>query len=123
MKPKESNVDDAAAQLQNKKQKKQLKSQGIVVFNEKPKKGIAFLQSVGLLSEDPAEIAHFLKQTEGLDYAMVGEYLSEPNDTCKQVHLSLPVCSIFWSLVCRPALCFEVQGLAQLAFRCFGPVV
>ena len=42
------------------------------------------------MSHDPVEVAHFLKQTAGLDYAMMGDYLSDPSDTCKQVRACTP---------------------------------
>jgi Sec7 domain len=77
----------AAANLLDKKQRQRLKAEGIELFNQKPKKGIALLQSHGLVSHDPVEVAHFLKQTAGLDYAMMGDFLSDPSDSCKQVGL------------------------------------
>lgn len=76
---------DAGANLLDKKQRKRLKAEGVELFNEKPKKGIAHLQHHGLIGQDAASVALFLKQTEGLDYAMVGDFLSDPADACKQV--------------------------------------
>lgn len=81
---------DAGASLLDKKQRKRLKAEGVELFNEKPKKGIAHLQANGLLAQDAHAVAMFLKQTEGLDYAMVGDYLSDPLDACKQVRLRRP---------------------------------
>lgn len=81
----------AAAHLLDKKQRQRLKAEGIELFNQKPKKGIALLQSHGLVSHDPVEVAYFLKQSAGgLDYAMMGDYLSDPSDTCKQVRALAP---------------------------------
>jgi Sec7-like guanine-nucleotide exchange factor len=75
----------AAANLLDKKQRQRLKAEGIELFNQKPKKGIALLQSHGLVSHDPVEVAHFLKQTAGLDYAMMGDFLSDPSESSKLV--------------------------------------
>lgn len=76
---------DAGASLLDKKQRKRLKAEGVELFNEKPNKGIAYLQKNGLLAQDAQSVSQFLKQTEGIDYAMVGDYLSDPSDACKQV--------------------------------------
>lgn len=84
-------ASNKAEELADKKAKKKMRAEGIALFNQKPKKGIAQLQAQGLLSEAPAEVAHFLRQTEGLDYAAVGDYLSDPADDCKAV-LSLHRC-------------------------------
>jgi Sec7-like guanine-nucleotide exchange factor len=76
---------DKAAELVDRKAKKKMRKDGIVLFNGKPKKGIAQLQAQGLLSTKPAEIAQFLRATEGLDYAAIGDYLSDPDEECKAV--------------------------------------
>lgn len=81
---------DAGASLLDKKQRKRLKAEGVELFNEKPKKGVAHLQTNGLLAQDAHAVGLFLKQTEGLDYAMVGDYLSDPSDACKQVCFRIP---------------------------------
>jgi Sec7-like guanine-nucleotide exchange factor len=54
---------DAAASLLDKKQRQRLKAEGVELFNQKPKKGIAHLQSHGLVSQEPTDVAQFLKQT------------------------------------------------------------
>ena len=54
--------------------------QGIVQFNRKPKKGIAFLQGQGLLGDSPADVAHFLASTRGLDKTLIGDYIGERED-------------------------------------------
>lgn len=84
-----SAASDKAAELAGRKAKKKMRAEGIALFNAKPKKGLAQLQAQGLLSQDPADVAHFLRQTEGLDFAAVGEVLSDPADDCKAVRPGL----------------------------------
>jgi Sec7-like guanine-nucleotide exchange factor len=83
--PSEASVK--AAELAGRKAKKKMRKDGIMLFNSKPKKGIAQLQAQGLLSTEPAEVARFLRATEGLEYAAIGDYLSDPADDCKAVRL------------------------------------
>jgi brefeldin A-inhibited guanine nucleotide-exchange protein len=54
--------------------------QGITEFNKKPKKGIAFLQSQGLLGDSPEDVARFLAGTRGLDKTLIGDYIGERED-------------------------------------------
>lgn len=51
---------------------------GTEYFNQKPKKGIQFLQEHGVLKVelDPQEIVTFLRENPGLDKKMIGEYIS-----------------------------------------------
>ena len=51
--------------------------QGTEYFNQKPAKGIAFLQEQGLLSNplDPVEVVTLLKENPRLDKKMIGEYI------------------------------------------------
>ena len=46
-------------------------------FNAKPKKGIQYLAETGLIAETAQDIARFLHSAEGLNKAMIGEYLGE----------------------------------------------
>jgi brefeldin A-resistance guanine nucleotide exchange factor 1 len=57
--------------------RKQKLQEGIKLFNEKPSKGIAFLQQAGLLADplQPREVALFLKADPTLDKARIGEYI------------------------------------------------
>lgn len=57
----------------------QILTQGTELFNQRPDKGIQFLQENGLLQAqlDPMEVAHFLRDNAGLDKAMIGEYISK----------------------------------------------
>lgn len=52
---------------------------GTEQFNQKPKKGIQFLQEKGLLSSptDNNQIAQWLRENPRLDKKMIGEYISE----------------------------------------------
>ncbi|XP_058062506.1 Golgi-specific brefeldin A-resistance guanine nucleotide exchange factor 1 [Anopheles bellator] len=61
------------------KRKKRLLTQGTDLFNQRPEKGIQFLQENGLLSAvlDPQEVAQFLRANSGLDKKMIGEYISK----------------------------------------------
>lgn len=47
-------------------------------FNQKPSKGIAFLQEQGILKSplDPDQVAGFLRENPRLDKKMIGEYIS-----------------------------------------------
>lgn len=49
------------------------------MFNQRPDKGIQFLQENGILNAelDPMEVAMFLRENSGLDKAMIGEYISK----------------------------------------------
>lgn len=61
----------------------QLLITGTEQFNQKPKKGIQFLQDKGLLSSpmDTNEVAQWLRENPRLDKKMIGEFISERNNT------------------------------------------
>lgn len=61
------------------KNKKRILLQGTELFNQRPDKGIQFLQENGILNTtlDALEIAHFLRENSGLDKKMIGEYISK----------------------------------------------
>lgn len=50
---------------------------GVSLFNRKPSKGIEFLINNKRISGSPEEVAQFLKNTSGLNEAMIGDYLGE----------------------------------------------
>lgn len=54
-------------------------TQGTELFNQRPDKGIQFLQENNYLNPqlDPMEVAHFLRENSGLDKRMIGEYISK----------------------------------------------
>ncbi|XP_053357594.1 Golgi-specific brefeldin A-resistance guanine nucleotide exchange factor 1 isoform X3 [Clarias gariepinus] len=70
-------------ELMNIKNKKKLLITGTEQFNLKPKKGIQFLQEKGLLSSpmDTNEVAQWLRENPRLDKKMIGEFISERNNT------------------------------------------
>ncbi|XP_055312921.1 Golgi-specific brefeldin A-resistance guanine nucleotide exchange factor 1 isoform X3 [Sitodiplosis mosellana] len=95
-KPSNANIDTideglAAHETQNKfdvithdqlievKDRKRILTQGTELFNQRPDKGIQFLQENGYLKPelDPAEVAHFLRDNSSLDKKMIGEYISK----------------------------------------------
>lgn len=53
--------------------------QGTELFNQRPEKGVQYLQENGYLNAqlDPVEIAHFLRGNSGLDKRLIGEYISK----------------------------------------------
>ena len=69
-----------AERFEQAKTNKVLFREGIALFNAKPKKGIQFLQKAGVLSEEPAEVAHFLASTPDLDKTQIGELLGSPDE-------------------------------------------
>lgn len=69
-------------QLRLQKQHKKRLALGAEQFNRNHKKGIEFLQSIGLLPEifDPKAVATFFRTAPGLDRIAVGVYLGEPDE-------------------------------------------
>lgn len=69
------------------KNKKRILSQGTDLFNQRPEKGIQFMQENGILNStlDPLEIAHFLRESPGLDKKMIGEYISKKKNVEKGI--------------------------------------
>ncbi|CAG8451027.1 12392_t:CDS:10 [Ambispora gerdemannii] len=69
---------DDPEQFENLKHRKQILQDGIKTFNFKPKRGILALLSADFItSTAPIDIARFLLTSEGLNKAMIGEYLGE----------------------------------------------
>lgn len=64
------------------KERKKLLIEGMELFNDKPKKGLAFLQEKGLLSTpfQAKEVAQFLRADPLLDKAKIGEYIGAPTN-------------------------------------------
>lgn len=67
------------AKMEELKNKKRILAQGTDLFNQRPEKGIQFLQENGILNQnlEPLEVAHFLRESPGLDKKMIGEYISK----------------------------------------------
>ena len=55
-----------AALLESWKGYKRQFQQGVALFNQKPKKGVAYMQEQGLVGPTPADVAVFLARTQGL---------------------------------------------------------
>jgi len=64
-------------QLEQRKAYKTEFQKGIIQFKKKPKKGIQYLQKLGMLGESCEDIARFLLSTQGLDKNSIGDYLGE----------------------------------------------
>ncbi|KAI6119382.1 hypothetical protein EDD16DRAFT_1692684 [Pisolithus croceorrhizus] len=72
---------DDPTRFENAKQKKTALLEGIRKFNFKPKRGIQYLVGAGFIpSSSPSDIARFLLTTDGLNKAMIGEYLGEGDE-------------------------------------------
>nr|CAD1835494.1 unnamed protein product [Ananas comosus var. bracteatus] len=63
----------------------QLSSEGISLFNRKPKKGIEFLINAKKVGDSPEEIAAFLKSASGLNKTLIGDYLGEREELSLKV--------------------------------------
>lgn len=69
---------DDPTRFETAKMRKTTLLEGIKKFNFKPKRGIAFLLETGFIrSRQPKDIAAFLLHADGLNKAMIGEYLGE----------------------------------------------
>lgn len=76
--PSLENLSDDPEGLHNAKQRKTELSEGIRMFNYKPKRGIKYLIENGFIKDnEPQSIAEFLLTTKNLNKAMIGEYLGE----------------------------------------------
>ncbi|CAH2092601.1 unnamed protein product [Euphydryas editha] len=64
-------------ELENVRNIKKWVTQGTELFNQKPERGIEFLQEHGVLSTplDPHQVALFLRENPDLDKKMIGEYI------------------------------------------------
>ncbi|KAA0059594.1 brefeldin A-inhibited guanine nucleotide-exchange protein 1 isoform X1 [Cucumis melo var. makuwa] len=71
-----SEFSDAATLEQRRAYKIELQK-GISLFNRKPSRGIEFLISTKKVGGSPEEVASFLKNTNGLNETVIGDYLGE----------------------------------------------
>uniref|UniRef100_A0AAY4ETH9 Golgi-specific brefeldin A-resistance guanine nucleotide exchange factor 1 n=1 Tax=Denticeps clupeoides TaxID=299321 RepID=A0AAY4ETH9_9TELE len=78
-----SSILPDSQELNEIRNRKKLLITGTEQFNQKPKKGVEFLQQKGLLSSpiDSAEVAQWLRENPCLDKKMIGEYISDRNNT------------------------------------------
>ncbi|XP_060605825.1 Golgi-specific brefeldin A-resistance guanine nucleotide exchange factor 1-like isoform X2 [Ruditapes philippinarum] len=65
------------------KQRKRVYQTGTEYFNQKPAKGIAYLQEQGMLSDplDPEEVVNFIKENPKIEKKMLGEYITKRNNS------------------------------------------
>jgi brefeldin A-inhibited guanine nucleotide-exchange protein len=76
--PSTPTMEDDPERLEKVKQRKTALTNGIKLFNFKPKRGIKALLSEGFIAEDtPDAIARFLLSDERIDKTQIGEYLGE----------------------------------------------
>ncbi|PSC72251.1 brefeldin A-inhibited guanine nucleotide-exchange 2-like [Micractinium conductrix] len=76
----EAGGERQAVMLESWKGYKRQFQQGITLFNQKPKKGIAFMQEQGVVGTAPSDVAQFLARTQGLSKTLIGDYLGERDD-------------------------------------------
>ncbi|KAL1645158.1 GDP/GTP exchange factor for ARF [Diplodia intermedia] len=76
--PRTEGLPDAKQLVKQREQKKTI-IRGAKKFNEKPKGGIAFLVSQGIIDnpDNPTSVANFLKGTTRLDKKVLGEFISK----------------------------------------------
>ncbi|CAN6466526.1 unnamed protein product [Victoria cruziana] len=79
-----SEVSEAAALEQRRAYKLELQ-EGILLFNQKPRKGIEFLIKADKVGDSPEEIASFLKNASGLNKTLIGDYLGEREELSLKV--------------------------------------
>ncbi|XP_075169478.1 sec7 domain-containing protein garz [Haematobia irritans] len=109
--------------LKEVKNKKRLLSQGTELFNQRPDKGIQFLQENGILNSqlDPMEVAMFLRENPGLDKKMIGEYISKKKNVDSKILMNFVESFDFVGLRVDQALrlyleTFRLPGEAPLIF-------
>ncbi|KAJ3040877.1 guanine nucleotide exchange protein for ADP-robosylation factor [Rhizophlyctis rosea] len=74
-------VEDDPMAFETLRHRKQVLVEGVKRFNFKPKKGMQYLlDSSCIPSRTPRDIARFLLHTEGLNKAMIGEFLGEGDE-------------------------------------------
>jgi brefeldin A-resistance guanine nucleotide exchange factor 1 len=82
----------SAKSLRDQRARKKIIIQGAAKFNEKPKAGIAFLASQGIIEdpEDPKCVAEFIKGTTRVDKKVLGEFISKKgNEAILNAFISL----------------------------------
>ncbi len=94
--------------------------EAVKLFNEKPKKAVAYLKEQGLVREGPdgaKDLAEFLQTAKDLDLAQVGEFISEPGEFAADVlqcFLQSPLAGMSLEQALRAyLLTFRLPGEAQ----------
>ncbi|XP_034102559.1 Golgi-specific brefeldin A-resistance guanine nucleotide exchange factor 1 isoform X1 [Drosophila albomicans] len=115
--------DITSEQLVNVKEKKRLLSKGTEWFNQRPDKGIQYLQEHGILHAqlDPMQVALFLRENPGLDKKMIGEYISKKKNVDSKILINFVDSFDFTGLRVDQALrlyleTFRLPGEAPLIF-------
>lgn len=76
--------------LREERHRKKIIIKGANKFNEKPKEGLGYLKEQGIISDDPASAAKFLRSTSRISKAVLGEFLSKRgNDEYLEAFLDL----------------------------------
>lgn len=76
---------DLPEEVEERKQRKEVMETGIDMFNRKPKKGVQFLQDHKLIGLTVEDVAKWLLSDERLDKTVIGDFLGENEDHCKQI--------------------------------------
>ncbi|XP_017837578.1 Golgi-specific brefeldin A-resistance guanine nucleotide exchange factor 1 isoform X2 [Drosophila busckii] len=113
----------SSEQLASVKEKKRLLSKGTEWFNQRPDKGILYLQEHGILNAqlDPMQVALFLRENPGLDKKMIGEYISKKKNVDSKILINFVDSFDFTGLRVDQALrlyleTFRLPGEAPLIF-------
>ncbi|OTB08889.1 hypothetical protein M426DRAFT_316915 [Hypoxylon sp. CI-4A] len=78
------------ASLREERRRKKMIVKGATKFNEKPKEGLGYLKEQGIINDDPASAAKFLRSTSRISKAVLGEFLSKKgNDIYLEAFLDL----------------------------------
>ncbi|KAI1131294.1 Sec7-domain-containing protein [Nemania abortiva] len=65
------------ADLREQRRRKKIIVKGATKFNEKPKEGLGYLKESGIIDNNPASAAKFLRQTSRVSKAVLGDFLSK----------------------------------------------
>ncbi|XP_055856170.1 Golgi-specific brefeldin A-resistance guanine nucleotide exchange factor 1 [Episyrphus balteatus] len=110
-------------QLADVKNKKRVLTQGTELFNQRPEKGIQYLQENGILNTvlDPKEVVLLLRENPGLDKKMIGEYISKKKNVESKILQNFVESFDFTGLRVDQALrlyleTFRLPGEAPLIF-------
>lgn len=111
-------VLDLPEEVEERKQRKEVMETGIDLFHRKAKKGIQFLQEHNLIGSTVEDVAVWLLTDERLDKTVIGNYLGENDDHCKQIMCAYIDAMNFADMEIVPALRhflenFRIPGEAQ----------
>ncbi|KAK5624506.1 hypothetical protein RRF57_000222 [Xylaria bambusicola] len=78
------------ADLREQRRRKKIIVKGATKFNEKPKEGLGYLKESGIIDDNPASVAKFLRHTSRVSKAVIGDFLSKKgNDEYLEAFLDL----------------------------------